>query len=358
MVAPPVLTRITVADAVAQYLARARQRCKTGDLSKTTVGTYEVDLRDFSALAGPGTVVDDITGGNIDDILARYADLPDRRYRDPDSKGAPGRSPATQARFRQSLTRFFTVAARDGWVQADPMQWSVISPKARGGLRTARTALVLEQAIALLDHGAGAPDAPHARPHERNHERDRFLIAAMTLLGPRVDEVVRADTDDFRRTRDGWTWRIVGKGGKAREVPLSTELAALRDAYIAVRPAPPDDLPDAQAKDARAAMFRTGRGRRMSARDVQRLLTKARARVAAAAPHLARDVTPHGLRHTAATILLAQGWDVKVVSQLVGHASIGTTGLYLDEIPGELAAAVKAHPLMPALVLPDGKDRT
>jgi site-specific recombinase XerD len=58
-----------------------------------------------------------------------------------------------------------------------------------------------------------------------------------------------------------------------------------------------------------------------------------------------RDATPHALRHTSATLLLAAGWDVKVIAELLGHASIATTGVYLDRIDGELAAAIRAHPL-------------
>lgn len=201
-----------------------------------------------------------------------------------------------------------------------------------------------------MEHGAGEPDDPATtRPHERNHARDRFLIAVLTILGPRVDEVCRADSDDFTCTDGAWSWRITGKGGKTRDVPLSPELVALRDAYLAVRPSPPEGMSGSAARDAQRAMFRTGRGRRLSARDVQRLLVKARLRVAQVNPEAAREVTPHGLRHTAATVMLARGWDVKVVAQLVGHASIETTGQYLDEIPGELAAAVSAHPLLAGL---------
>lgn len=357
MVAPPKVARIALGKAADTYLDRAQQQQKAGHLSATTIATYGIDLRDFTDLIGADVIVDDITGQDIDDVISRYADLPDRRFTDPSGKGAPGRSPATQARFRQSINRFFTAATRDGWVQANPMQWSVVLPKTRGGLRTARTALVLEQALALLEYGAGDPLAGR-RSHERNYARDRFLIAVLTVLGPRVDEVCSADTSDFTHDTDsGWTWRIVGKGGKPRDVPLSKELVALRSEYLAGRPAPPKGLSVAVHRDSDRAMFRTGRGRRLTPRDVQRLLAKASARVAVQRPDLARDVTPHGLRHTAATVMLARGWDVKVVAQLVGHASIDTTGRYLDEIPGELAAAVAAHPLLSGIDTPRGASR-
>lgn len=348
MVAPPKLARITLADATEEYLARADRQQRAGRLAGSTVRTYRIDLAEFTTLIGGTTVVDDITGQDIDTVLADYADLPDRRYAHPTGKATQGRSPATQARFRQSINRFFTTATREGWVQANPMQWSEVTPRVRGGLRTARTALVLEQALALLTHGAGPGDPPDARPHERNHYRDLFLLTVLTVLGPRVDEVVHADAADITRRNGSWSWRITGKGGKVRDVPLTSEIVALRDTYLASRPAPPEGPPGVRA-DADRALFRTGRGRRITARDVQRLLVKARARVAAVDPDLARDVTPHGLRHTAATVMLAQGWDVKVVAQLLGHATIDTTGRYLDEIPGELAAAVAAHPVLAGL---------
>lgn len=356
MVAPPKLARIALGAAVTEYLARARQRQKSGNLSATTVDTYEIDLREFTSLVGEEVVVDDITGEDIDGVISDYADLPDKRFTDPKAKGAPGRSPATQARFRQSINRFFTSATRDGWVQANPMQWSLNFPETREAPRDARTSLALEQALALLEHGAGDLSATGTRrPHERNYERDRFLIAALTVLGPRVHEVCKANTTDFTRSEEnGWSWRITGKGGKTRDVPLSPELAELRSAYLAARPTPPKTLPENVHRDSERAMFRTGRGRRMTPRDVQRLLTRARARVAVHRPDLARDVTPHGLRHTAATVMLSRGWDVKVVAQLVGHASIDTTGAYLDKIPGELAAAVAAHPLLAGVRPPSG----
>lgn len=350
MVAPPKVTRIRLDEAADRYLHRTRQQQKSGHLSRSTVTTYEIDMRALVDLIGGDVVVDDITGEDVDGVLSDYADLPDQRFTRPEQKNGPSRSPATQARFRRSITRFFTSAEREGWVQVSPMPWSVVQPKTRDRLREARTTLRLQQALALLEHGAGAPDRPDARPHERNYARDRFLIAVLTILGPRVDEVCRADTADFTYDDEvGWLWRIVGKGGKPRDVPLTRELIELRDAYIAVRPAPPSGLSPAAARDSERSMWRTGRGRRITARDVQRLLVRARNRVAAVDPSLARDVTPHGLRHTAATIMLARGWDVKVVARLVGHASIATTDRYLDELPGELAVAVANHPLLSGL---------
>jgi len=96
-----------------------------------------------------------------------------------------------------------------------------------------------------------------------------------------------------------------------------------------------------------AALLLSPTGRRLAVRDIERLLERAVKRTRAANPARARAVVPHGLRPTAATLMLAEGWDVKVVAQLLGHATVTTTSKYLDELPGELSVAVNAHSLTP-----------
>ena len=68
-------------------------------------------------------------------------------------------------------------------------------------------------------------------------------------------------------------------------------------------------------------------------------------RTRAADPAHARAVIPHGLRHTAATLMLAEAWDGNIIARLLGHASVATTSKYLDELPGELSVALNTHPL-------------
>ena len=345
MVAPPNPQRIALSVAVDTYLDSVAAQVTVGNLSAATRHNYAADLYNFVDLLGEATVVDDITGQDVDSAIARFGSSPDRRYVKPDRKDGPGRSVATQQRFRQSVSKFFTYAALHGWVQASPMQWATLVPTVRGGLRTARTALTPEQALALLEYGPSPADLPALRPHERNWARDRFLLSLLAVLGPRVSEVCRADLMDIGNEDGQVVWRIVGKGGKVRKVPLSPWLVERRDAYLDVRPTPGAALPPTRRRDAENALILTGRGARISARDVQRLLVRAEQRVRALAPDHAREVTPHALRHTAATIMLSAGWDVKVVAQMLGHSSIATTGKYLDDLPGELAAAVAAHPL-------------
>lgn len=354
MVAPPRLDRVTVAEAADRYLAVVRRETVRGVLSPATARSYERDVTELVGLLGADRVLDDVTGDDVDDALVRYQASPDGRYADPARKGAPGRSTATVNRFRQSVTRFFSHAARQCWVQADPMQWAAPPAKVRGGLRVARTALSASAAHALLDAvGRPGPTTPptvggsarRTRSDQQLGQRDRLAVALLLVLGPRVSELARADVADFTREPHETRWRITGKGGTTRTVVLSPPLAAALEDYLthlrprlaARRPADPDS---------QRALLLTWRGRRTDTQTIRALLARAVAKMPA--PYR-RPATPHALRHTTATLLVADGWDVKVVAELLGHASIATTGVYLDRIEGELAAAIRAHPLAASL---------
>jgi site-specific recombinase XerD len=350
MVAPPRLERITVAEAADRYLASVAVQTLRGVLSTTTRRSYERDVREFTRLTGPARVLDDVTGEDVDDVLVRYQTTPDGRFADASRKaGGSGRSTATVNRFRQSVTRLFSHAAREGWVQADPMQWAAPPARLRDGLRVARTALSAGSAASLLEVSATTTPEAGPRRDQDLRVRDRLVIALLLVLGPRVSELERADLDDFSREPDQTRWRIHGKGGHVRTVALSPPLADALEEYLArLRPVllarRPDD-PDSQR-----ALLLSWRGRRIDAQAIRGLLRRCVHRMPA---QYRRDATPHALRHTTATLLAADGWDVKVVAELLGHASIATTGVYLDRIEGELAAAIRAHPLSAALAPAD-----
>jgi site-specific recombinase XerD len=357
MVAPPRLDRVTVAEAADRYLAAVRRETVRGVLSPATARSYERDVTELVGLLGTERVLDDVTGDDVDDALVRYQASPDGRYTDPARKGAPGRSTATVNRFRQSATRFFSHAARHCWVQADPMQWAAPPAKVRGGLRVARTALSASAAQALLQtvsparppgqspDGAPAGTARRPRTDHQLAQRDRLVVALLLVLGPRVSELARADVADFTREPHETRWRIVGKGGATRTVALSPPLAtALEDYLTHLRPRLAARRPD--DPDTRRALLLTWRGRRADTQTIRALLARA---VEKMPTPYRRPATPHALRHTTATLLVADGWDVKVVAELLGHASIATTGVYLDRIEGELAAAIRAHPLAASL---------
>jgi site-specific recombinase XerD len=359
MVAPPRLDQITVAEAADRYLAAVRRETVRGVLSPATARSYQRDITELVDLLGAERLLDDVTGDDVDDALVRYQAAPDHRYADPSRKGAPGRSTATVNRFRQSATRFFSHAARQCWVQADPMQWAAPPAKVRGGLRVARTALSASAAHALLQTVASEGTTPGPEPAEAgparrprsDHQlalRDRLVVALLLVVGPRVSELARADVADFTREPHETRWRIVGKGGTTRTVVLSAPLAAALEDYLTrLRPRLAARRP--HDADAQRALLLSWRGRRADTQSIRALLARAVAKMPA--PYR-RPATPHALRHTTATLLVADGWDVKVVAELLGHASIATTGVYLDRIEGELAAAIRAHPLASTLTDP------
>lgn len=338
-------------DAHEAFGQACRKREALGTLAGATAANYWDDLADFAQLVGFDMVVDDITGDDVTNALIAYSRLPDRRYAEPRSRP---KAWLTQDRFRRSVAQFFAHAETHGWVQMSPMAF--VTNRRRpddSGVRVERRSLYLPQAEALLEHGPGRAEVEATlRPHERNVARDTYMLTLMLTLGPRVSEVVNADRDDISDTGSGSVWHIVGKGKKKRVLPLTDELLQLRAQYEAARPAPAQSATAVQREDAIRAEFLTGRGQRMAARDVQRMVQRAHQRVSAVDPGLARGVTPHALRHTAATLLLASGWDVKVVRDLLGHSSIATTSRYLDELDDELAAAVRAHPLLRSVPKP------
>ncbi|WP_407317812.1 tyrosine-type recombinase/integrase [Isoptericola halotolerans] len=348
MVAPPRLERLTVAQAADRYLASVRTETVRGILSPATERSYARDVAELVGLLGPGRVLDDVTGDDVDDALVRYQSGPDGRYADPSRKAAPGRSTATVNRFRQSVTRFFSHAARHCWVQADPMQWASPPAKVRERLRVERTALSASAAQALVAtvQDAGRPtSSAAARSDQALAARDRLVVALLIVLGPRVSELARADVADLTREPEETRWRIVGKGGATRTVALSPPLAAALESYLTdLRPRLATRRPD--DADAQRALLLSWRGRRLDTQAIRALLARAVSRMPE--PYR-RPATPHALRHTTATLLVADGWDVKVVAELLGHASIATTGAYLDRIDGELAAAIRTHPLAASL---------
>src|SRR5690349_4594517 len=121
---PAQVNRLTVEEAADRYVELVRARTLTGALSPATAEVYARDVATFVRLAGPGRVLDDLTGEDVDAVLLAFARKPDERRRPEDRRTAPGggvQSPASQARFRRSVSALFRHAAAVGWVHLDPM---------------------------------------------------------------------------------------------------------------------------------------------------------------------------------------------------------------------------------------------
>jgi site-specific recombinase XerD len=346
---PAECKRITVEEAVDRYTEMVRAKTAMGAFAAGTAEIYVRDVLTFAGLAGAGVVLDDLGGEHIDAALLAFARKPDGRRQAnplPSSPGTASQSAASQARFRRSLSAFFEYAVVAGWVQLNPMRASAVRPKQRGGLRAERRALTQEQARGLLgaarDLAATGDGERKRRRDQRTELRDAVIVLLLATLGPRVSELTRANVEDFYVNAGVRYWRIFGKGGKTRDLPLPAEVARILDAYLDTgRPSLGRTDPGQGEED--KALLLSWRGRRLARGDVQAVIDRVQAPVD---PQRRRTVTPHGLRHTTATHLLAAATDMDAVRRVLGHSDLSTLGRYRDELPGELEAAMRAHPLI------------
>jgi integrase/recombinase XerC len=180
----------------------------------------------------------------------------------------------------------------------------------------------IDQARGLLSEAA----ENEVEPWEQ--ARDRAVLSLLYGCGLRISEALSLTGADVPL---GETLRITGKGGKTRIVPVLPEVADAVDAYLALMPfAPMPDQP----------LFRAKRGGALGPRRVQALMSLLRGRLG-----LPDSATPHALRHSFATHLLGAGADLRVIQELLGHASLSTTQKYTAvDAAGLLAIYQGAHP--------------
>jgi len=167
--------------------------------------------------------------------------------------------------------------------------------------------------------------------------RDRALLELLYAAGLRVSEALRLDGDDL--DLDGGSVRVIGKGDRERVVPVGDVAVGWLRRYLATgRPA----LAAAdRVRSARGGpVFLSDRGRRLGRNHAWLVVKRA-----AAAAGLGERISPHTLRHSYATHLLEGGADLRVVQELLGHASISTTQIY-THLTGERIREVyaRAHP--------------
>lgn len=167
-------------------------------------------------------------------------------------------------------------------------------------------AISIDQVAALL----AATDGDDVQ-----HLRDKALLELLYATGARVSEVVNLNVDDVL---DEEVVRLTGKGDKQRIVPVGSYARAAMDAYL-VRARP---LLSVRGRST-PALFLGIRGQRVSRQNAWLII-----RAAAVRAGLEVEVSPHTLRHSFATHLLAGGADVRVVQELLGHSSVATTQIY------------------------------
>ncbi len=180
--------------------------------------------------------------------------------------------------------------------------------------------LSAEQVGTLLDSAPAKPDTLAMR--------DLAIFELIYSCGLRVGEVVSlnvAAVDCSSRQV-----RVLGKGGKERVVPVGLQACRVLQRYLAERP----------GADNGSALFLNHRGGRLTARTIQRHLKQRLLQF-----NLPTDVTPHALRHSFATHLLDAGADLRVIQELLGHASLSTTQRYTQVSFTHLAEVYdQSHP--------------
>jgi integrase/recombinase XerD len=268
-------------------------------LSEHTVAAYRRDLAGYA---------DWLAEHGVDDTDAVTAELVTRFAAERASEQPPPAA-SSVARLQSSVRGLHRYLAREG-IAADDPSGRLRPPKAAQRLPKA---LTIDQVTQLLDASGPAPE--DAAPGELTGLRDRALLELLYATGARVSEIVQLDVDDAAH---GDVLRVRGKGAKERIVPVGSYARAAVDAYLTrVRP----EL--SRGGSASSRLFLGARGAPLSRQSAWLILQQAAGRA-----NLTAHVSPHTLRHSFATHLLQGGADVRVVQELLGHASVATTQIY------------------------------
>ena len=279
-------------------------------LSPATIRAYRGDLRDFAA--GEGVAAAWATGP---EPARRHLAARTRRGQPRDH----GLAPTSLRRRAASIRGFYRFAYGDGLIERDVAAHLDLPRQPRLLPET----LTVAEVDALLE---AAPDL-----------RARALLELLYAAGLRVSEALGLDREDL--SSDGGFVRVIGKGDKERLVPvgdialdwLARWEAEGRPGLLALHHvAPPRGGP----------LFLGDRGGRLARQQAFAIV-----KVAARAAGLPGAVSPHTLRHSFATHLLEGGADLRIVQELLGHASISTTQLY-THVTGERVREIysRAHP--------------
>jgi integrase/recombinase XerD len=238
---------------------------------------------------------------------------------------AAGRSPASMARSITALRGLYRFLVDEGTLTVDPTA-DLASPKMP---RRLPKALDEEQTVRLLDSITGTEPADL---------RDRALLELLYATGARISEVVGLSLLDLRD--DDGLLRVFGKGSKERLVPLGGVARHCLEAWLSPLGRPlvaPDRW---RSRHDEEAVFLNSRGGRLSRQGAWAILKRRADRVG-----LAAVVSPHVLRHSCASHMLDHGADIRIVQELLGHASITTTQIYTKLSAEHLRASYElAHP--------------
>lgn len=301
--------------------------------SQKTVDEYFLDLRNFFRYMKQtrdrslrDTPWDEISILDIDiefirtitltDIYGYLTYLSRDRAQQPNSdKTEYGLSAATRARKIATLRSFFNyLTIKVHLLENNPIK-DLDSPKLKKNLPKY---LTLDESVELLDSVDGA-----------NRERDYCILTLFLNCGLRISELIGLNLNDIQ----GDALRVLGKGNKVRIVYLNDACKDALSRYLAVRR-------PISGRD-QNALFLSSRNQRISRSNVHALVKK----------HLSQagldssEYSAHKLRHTAATLMLQNGVDVKAVQEVLGHEHLNTTEIYTHIDNEALRVAARANPL-------------
>ncbi|MGN5240365.1 MULTISPECIES: site-specific tyrosine recombinase XerD [unclassified Rhodococcus (in: high G+C Gram-positive bacteria)] len=280
-----------------------------------TLSSYRRDLdryRDYLTDCGISDLAQ-VSEAHVADFVAVL------RGGDPD-RDRPALAASSVARALIAVRGLHRFTAAEGRTPTDVAR--AVKPPTAG--RRLPKSLTVAQVTAILDAVGNEADGPRGL-------RDRALLELLYSTGARISEAVGLDVDDV--DSDARAVLLRGKGGKERLVPVGRPALAALDAYL-VRGRP------VLAAGHTAALFLNARGGRLSRQSAWQVLQTAAERAG-----VSTAVSPHTLRHSFATHLLDGGADVRVVQELLGHASVTTTQIYTLVTVGALREVwAGAHP--------------
>ncbi len=281
--------------------------------SRHTLAAYERDLADFLVFAS-GHLGDRLTFGH----LGRLRAIDFRAWLA--ARAGRGLQASSTARALSVVRGFFRWLEKRG-LAANPAVGAIRTPKVP---RSVPRALSQEEASEALERVEGLDDRIWV------NKRDTAVCLLLYGCGLRLGEALALRRRDAP-TAGQDSLLITGKGRKQRIVPLLPTVAAAIDDYLAACP---------HALPGEGPLFVGIRGGALGPRQVQQRLSELRRLLG-----LPESATPHALRHSFATHLLAGGGDLRAIQELLGHASLSTTQRYTDvDTAGLLAVYRKAHP--------------
>jgi integrase/recombinase XerD len=295
--------------AIADYLTYLRVE---RGLAPATIRAYRADLADFAASPGVGRGWD-----RSADVAVGYLAGRARRGRADD----PGLAPTSLRRRAAALKGFYRFCFGERLISVDVASHLDL-PRQTRHLPDTLDVGEVERLLEAASTGG---------------VRDRALLELLYAAGLRVSEAIRLDLDDL--SRDGGFVRVIGKGDRERLVPVGD--VALDRLVTWLQGPRPELLALGHVQPHRGGpLFLGDRGRRLARQQAWTAVNAAARRAG-----LDAKVSPHTLRHSFATHLLEGGADLRVVQELLGHASISTTQLY-THLTGERIRDVyrRAHP--------------